>query len=84
MKNYEGVTSQWLYPSEIRGFTIHRFGHGGFWLGYIHNPKNAIHWGVNAKLGWGTVSMTDKTYKDYYEGWTNYNVRQCICNHPRS
>ena len=46
-----------------------RFGHGGFWLGYIHNPHKAINFGINARLGWGAISMTDKTYKDYDESW---------------
>lgn len=47
-----------------------RFGQGGFWLGYIHNPQKAINFGVNARLGWGAISMTDKTYKEYYdESW---------------
>lgn len=51
-----------------------RFGHGGFWLGYIHNPKKAIHWGVNAKIGWGAVTLSDKTYSDVnYYTWDNYN-----------
>lgn len=49
-----------------------RFGHGGFWLGYIHNPKKAINFGLNAKLGWGAVTLTDKLYKDYEDGWYNY------------
>ncbi|RLD81946.1 MAG: hypothetical protein DRJ15_02995 [Bacteroidetes bacterium] len=52
-----------------------RFGHGGFWLGYIHNPKKAINFGINTKLGWGAVSMTDKTFKEYHEydeNWYNY------------
>lgn len=35
------------------------FAHGGFWLGYIHNRKNAIHWGVSTKIGWGAISLVD-------------------------
>lgn len=70
MRSFSGATSNGtlLYPSDE---LYARFGHGGFWLGYIHNPKKAIHWGVNAKLGWGAVSLTDKTYKDYNDSWNN-------------
>ena len=50
-----------------------RFGHGGFWLGYIHNAHNAIHWGVNAKLGWGAVSLTDKIERGDTYKWDNYD-----------
>jgi hypothetical protein len=50
------------------------FGHGGFWLGYIHNPHKAIHWSVSTKLGWGAVSLTDKLYRDYQENWNNIMV----------
>lgn len=49
-----------------------RFGHGGFWLGYIHQPRKAVNFGVNAKLGWGAITLTDKLYKDYDDNWYNY------------
>jgi hypothetical protein len=48
-----------------------RFGHGGFWLGYIHKPHKAVNFGLNARLGWGAISLTDKTYKDYNDSWNN-------------
>ena len=35
------------------------FGHGGFWLGYIHKPLNAVHAGISSKIGWGQVSLYD-------------------------
>ncbi len=38
------------------------FGHGGFWLGYIHNRKEALHWGVSTKIGWGTIGLTDAEF----------------------
>jgi hypothetical protein len=46
-------------------------GHGGFWLGYIHDYKNLLHWGISTKIGWGAVSLVDPKYKnDWNElGW---------------
>jgi len=51
-----------------------RFGHGGFWLGYIHKAEKAIHWGANLKLGWGSYSITDKRYPDETYKWENYEI----------
>ncbi len=51
-----------------------RFGHGGFWLGYIFKPQKAIHFGANVKLGWGSVSITDKKYPGTDYKWENYNI----------
>ena len=31
------------------------YGHGGFWLGYILNPVELLHLGVETKLGWGEI-----------------------------
>lgn len=39
-------------------------GHGGLWLGYIHNTKSIFHWSISSKIGWGAVSMIDKEYRD--------------------
>ena len=48
------------------------FGHGGFWLGYIHQSYKAVHFGASAKLGWGEVSLyqTNKysNYDEYFAG----------------
>lgn len=38
------------------------FGHGGFWLGYIHNRKEALHWGVSTKIGWGAIELIDADF----------------------
>lgn len=43
------------------------FGHGGIWVGYIHNPKKLIHIGGSTKLGWGTISLDDNRLPDNYE-----------------
>ncbi|MFZ4399502.1 MAG: hypothetical protein ACOYO1_05670 [Bacteroidales bacterium] len=40
------------------------FGHGGFWIGYIHNRKDALHWGVSSKIGWGSIGLTDADFKE--------------------
>jgi len=41
------------------------FGHGGFWLGYLHNSYKPVHWGVSTKLGWGSVDLNRRqSYPD--------------------
>ncbi len=40
------------------------FGHGGLWLGYIHHRKDAIHWGVSAKIGGGAINLTDPEFDE--------------------
>lgn len=42
-----------------------RFGHGGFWLGYIHNPHNAIHWGISTKAGFGAITLSEETFSHH-------------------
>ena len=36
------------------------FGHRGFWLGYIIKPDNLLHFGVDTKLGWGSISTKNR------------------------
>ena len=45
------------------------FGHGGFWLGYIHHSQAPIHAGISTKLGWGSIDLnsTNKKYFDQRE-----------------
>lgn len=40
------------------------FGHGGFWIGYLHNSYKAVHLSTSAKIGWGQISLYDEYY-DY-------------------
>ncbi|HPG32847.1 MAG: hypothetical protein H6541_02475 [Lentimicrobiaceae bacterium] len=42
------------------------FGYGGLWLGYIHQPKNAVHFGLSTKIGWGSISLAER---DYHIDW---------------
>jgi hypothetical protein len=37
-------------------------GHGGFWLGYIHNSYKAVHLAGSVKIGWGEISLYDAYY----------------------
>ncbi len=32
------------------------FGHGGFWLGYNIRPSDLVHFGIDTKLGWGSIT----------------------------
>lgn len=36
------------------------FGHGGFWLGGIFHPADAIHLAASTKLGWGGISLYEQ------------------------
>lgn len=45
-----------------------QIGHGGFWLGYIHQSHKIVHWALSAKIGWGGISYT--------QGTSEYNVRE--------
>jgi hypothetical protein len=74
------MNSYWRYDYNLEkniysGDLYTRFGHGGFWLGYIHNPKKAIHWGANLKLGWGSITLNEleNPGSDYYK-WKNYDA----------
>lgn len=37
-------------------------GHGGFWLGYIHQSHKAVHLSTSLKIGWGQISLYDAYY----------------------
>jgi hypothetical protein len=38
------------------------WGHGGFWLGYIHRSNAPIHAGISTKLGWGSIDIYDQDF----------------------
>jgi len=44
------------------------FGHGGFWLGYIHQSHKAIHLAASTKVGWGGASLIDKSDWKKHDG----------------
>lgn len=51
------------------------FGHGGFWLGYIHKPERAVHFAASTKLGWGSIALTEQEYGvDKYDNVVTDNV----------
>ncbi|MFC2111389.1 hypothetical protein ACFLQ5_02945 [Bacteroidota bacterium] len=52
------------------------FGHGGFWIGYVHNSHKAVHFCTSAKMGWGQISIYDEyyDYKDPNEYLAKDNV----------
>jgi len=33
-------------------------GHGGLWLGYLYRSSRLIHAGIDAKLGWGSITLS--------------------------
>lgn len=41
-----------------------QIGHGGLWLGYIHQSHKIMHWALSAKIGWGGISYTRGNYEN--------------------
>jgi len=35
-----------------------QIGHGGFWLGYLHQSGKIVHWALSTKIGWGGISYS--------------------------
>ncbi len=57
---------------EVKGVRYDRlrtsFGHGGFWLGYIHRAEKMLHWGISSRLGWGELALYDDRFNfDQYD-----------------
>ncbi|MCF8297368.1 MAG: hypothetical protein K9J13_07505 [Saprospiraceae bacterium] len=52
------------------------FGHGGFWIGYLHNSHKIVHLCGSAKIGWGQIAVYDEyyDYKEAYEYQAKDNV----------
>jgi hypothetical protein len=43
------------------------FGHGGLWIGYLHNSHKAVHFGLSSKFGWGAASLASQDYDSEYD-----------------
>ncbi len=50
---------------------VTNFGHGGFWIGYIHKSHLPVHFGASTKLGWGSVNLADDYYDYSNDSWDN-------------
>ncbi|MBN3034243.1 MAG: hypothetical protein JW861_01550 [Bacteroidales bacterium] len=51
------------------------FGHGGFWVGYIHQAYKPVHLGISTRLGWGAISLSRDEYGvDEYDSYGLDNV----------
>lgn len=55
-----GLTGNHEFNAGGTDFTS-SFGHGGFWLGYVMKPDNLLHMGVDAKLGWGSITTKNRS-----------------------
>jgi hypothetical protein len=55
---YTHPASSSSYP-QYYGYDRVNFGHGGFWLGYAHQPYKAVHLALSSKIGWGAISLND-------------------------
>lgn len=42
------------------------FGHGGFWLGYVHDYRKVVHFAGSTKFGWGGISLDGNQLNDTY------------------
>jgi hypothetical protein len=78
----EGLTTQYkediYYPSSSSIKTYYNeqitFGHGGFWMGYIHHSQDPIHAGISTKLGWGSIYPYNYGNKTDYSNECRDNV----------
>jgi hypothetical protein len=63
-RTYDPVGKKWTDYSDKRV----NFGHGGFWIGGIFRPEDAIHYGISSKIGWGEISLIEDEYhEDRYQ-----------------
>jgi len=42
---------------------VTEFGHGGLWLGYVHQSYKKVHLAASSKFGWGALTLIDEDYK---------------------
>ena len=49
-----GMSGDRKVTVEGQDYNMH-YGHGGFWLGYIIDPVELFHLGLETKLGWGQI-----------------------------
>ncbi len=57
------------------------FGHGGLWLGYIHNPHKALHWSISTKVGFGSISLSEDTFD--HENWNDFEYDNVFVLNPQ-
>lgn len=55
--------------SQLDHMTL-QMGYGGLWTGYLIRPYDMVHVKLDAKLGWGEISMTDLS-SGFYENIHN-------------
>lgn len=80
--NVEGLKIKQLNGEIINYPTMRTsFGQGGFWLGYIHHRKEALHWGISTKIGWGTIGMVDADFDE--ESHTKVGLDQVFVITPQ-
>jgi hypothetical protein len=59
-RTYDPVNKKWTDYSEKRV----NFGHGGFLIGGIFRPEDAVHYGISSKIGWGEISLIEDEYRE--------------------
>ncbi|NCD41458.1 MAG: hypothetical protein EOL88_05130 [Bacteroidia bacterium] len=60
-----GLTNSAFIPDQDQNQIV-GYGHGGFWLGYEFNYRNALHPVVSIKTGWGGAE-TKSGYHHFYD-----------------
>ncbi|MCB2220420.1 MAG: hypothetical protein KQI35_08505 [Bacteroidetes bacterium] len=53
---------------------VTNFGHGGLWIGYIHESHKPVHFGASTKIGWGGINLTNDYYDNNYDTYDYYSV----------
>lgn len=70
LKTFDPVSGIWKDHSSERI----NFGHGGFWLGGLINPADAVHFAVSTRVGWGSLSLYDEQYMGQHYNYFTDNV----------
>ncbi|MFZ4463834.1 MAG: hypothetical protein ACOYN5_08295 [Bacteroidales bacterium] len=52
------------------------FGHGGFWIGGMMHPAEAIHLACSAKIGWGSISLYE--HMDPYASYNSKTIEDVV------
>jgi hypothetical protein len=53
---------------------VTNFGHGGLWIGYIHQSHKPVHFGASTKIGWGGINLTNDYFDNNYDTYDYYSV----------
>lgn len=51
-----------------------KFGHGGFWIGYLHKSYKPVHFGASTKIGWGSIALENDYVDPNFNEYSYYQI----------